>query len=72
MTISIEDRVRLILRRAGTSLCDGCLALDLGTSLQEAQAIRAQLEGAVGFKIAEGECSTCRRWKLVLSAVVAA
>jgi hypothetical protein len=72
MVRSVEDRVSLLLRRPGTSLCDGCLALDLGTSLQEAQAIRAKFEGAAEFKIAEGECSTCRRRKLVLSAVMAA
>jgi hypothetical protein len=72
MTTSIEDRVSFILRRAGTALCDGCLALDLGLSLQEGQAVRAKLASAARFKIAERECSTCRRWKLVLSAVVAA
>jgi hypothetical protein len=69
MTTS-EDRIELVLRPvAGTYFCDGCLALQVGVSLREAQAVLANLGGRGEFEVTQAECSICRRRKVVVAAL---
>jgi hypothetical protein len=67
---TIEDRIVAVLRaQAGVHLCDGCLALEVGATLAEAQAAIAGLDGDVNFAVVQGSCASCLRHKVVVRAV---
>jgi hypothetical protein len=67
---TIEDRIGSLLRaQPGTRYCDGCLALEVKATLAEAKAAVSALDRDAQFKVAEGECSSCLRHKLVACAV---
>jgi hypothetical protein len=66
---SPEHPIVAILRaQRGILYCDGCLALRVGASIQEAQGLIAHLEGDDDFSVSQGQCSECLRIKTVVGA----
>jgi hypothetical protein len=67
---TIGDRIVAVLRaQTGVHLCDGCLALEVGATLAEAQAAVAGLDRDVNFAVVQGSCASCLRHKVVVRAV---
>jgi hypothetical protein len=69
-TSTAEDRIVAVLRaEPGIHLCDGCLALEVGSTLAEAQAALATLHRDEHFTVVQAACASCLRNKVVVCAV---
>ncbi len=64
-----EDRVaRYVRDKKPHPLCDACLALATGLSLEDARRVLAALEGGAEFQLKPGTCAFCGQAKVVIRA----
>jgi ribosomal protein L37AE/L43A len=66
---STETRTAAVLQaNTGLWLCDGCLALKVGASLQAMRDVMTALTRFRTYRVGEHQCSLCRRRKAVIRA----
>jgi hypothetical protein len=64
-----EQRTGAVLQASkGLALCDGCLALKVGVSLETMQAVLESLERFPSYRVSQHRCSACQRIKVVIRA----
>jgi biotin operon repressor len=65
-----ESRAGAILRaNKGVPVCDSCLALTVGVSLETMQATIQTLKQVLGYRVnSKQRCSVCQQVKLTISA----
>lgn len=64
-----EDRVACYIRdQKPQPLCDACLALAIGLSLQDARDVLSALERVKEFSLRPGTCASCGQNKVVIRA----
>jgi len=64
-----EERTGAVLQgNNGLALCDGCLALKVGVSLETMQKVIGTFERFPGYRVSQQRCSVCQRVKIVIRA----
>ena len=62
---------RFLRHNVGRAFCEGCLAIHIGSSLQQAAAAIASLSPLSEFAVGSARCLSCGQTKTLITATVA-